>query len=338
MTKHADFHRPGIAPHFARVLAARATREGVSAARLRTVLESTGEPVSGAGGSARISPAQLGALMRLVWRELDDELMGFGRGRHRFGVFALMARQMVNSPTLGEALRFSVQFYNLTSSALRWRLDPQSGRLYLELADPGEDPEHLLEEFLLLVWHRFSNWLVGERIPLLETGLAFPRPGHAAEYRLMFPGPVSYDHACSFIAFDPDWMASPVIRGRRDLRRYLQRLPDEWFIKQVFDGSASARVLRALTQAQGDLSLEALAAQWRISSRTLHRQLRRDGNSFRRLREQVRRERAESLLRESNRPVGEVARLVGMTEPALSRAFKQWTGLSPMAFRRAHRQ
>lgn len=337
MTVLADLRRPGLATHFARVLTRRAAELGVPEARLLRVVRLNRRLLE--EDRVRISPVQLGALMRTVWRELDDELMGFGAGRHRFGTFALMARQMVDSATLGEALRYSVRFYNLTSPALRWRLtESPHCELALSLLEPDRDREHLLEEFMLLVWHRFCNWLVGERIPLRQTAFAFAPPRHRSEYRLMFPGPIHYHQPVSAISVDADWLGAPVIRSRRDLRRYLQRLPDEWFIKQIFDGSVSARVLRALADHSAALSLDDLARHWRISNRTLHRQLKREGNSFRRLREQYRRERAEVLLLEDHCPVGEVARALAMTEPAFSRAFKQWTGMSPLAYRRARRR
>ncbi|WP_116365110.1 AraC family transcriptional regulator [Parahaliea mediterranea] len=337
MTTLADLHRPGIATHFARVLVARATALGVAQDQLLQAVRLNRDLLD--EGRVRISPVQLGALMRLVWRELDDELMGFGAGAHRFGTFALMARQMVDSATLGEALRYSVRFYNLTSPALRWELrEGGHCELALRLAEPEADPDHLLEEFMLLIWHRFCNWLIGERMPLLRTAFRFAAPAHRAEYRLMFPGPVQYRQDISSIQVDSAWLRAPVIRSRRDLRRYLQRLPDEWFVKQIFADSVSARVLRALADAQADLSLEALAGQWHMSSRTLHRQLKREGSSFRRLREQYRRDRAEAMLLEGNGPIGEVAQSLAMTEPAFSRAFKLWTGMSPLAYRRARRR
>jgi len=250
-----------------------------------------------------------------------------------------MARQMVDSATLAEALRYALRFYNLTSPALRWHLDETPYcELRLQLVAPEQDPDHLLEEFMLLLMHRFCNWLIGARIPLIGTAFSFAPTAHRAEYRLMFPGPVRYGQKTSGIQLDSAWLGATVIRSRRDLRHYLQRLPDEWFIKQIFDGSVSARVLGALAESSAALSLESLAHTWCVSSRTLHRQLKQEGNSFRRLREQYRRERAEALLLEGNGPIAEVAHVLAMTEPAFSRAFKQWTGMSPLAYRRARQR
>ncbi len=327
-------HQPDLAVHYPRVLLSRAEARGADPAAL---LKAAGiDEVLLADDTSRVTPAQLGALLRGIWLALDDELSGFGAAPQRFGGFALMARQMIHCETLGEALRYSVRFYNLTSPAMRWELvEGRPSQLQLRLLRPDRDPEHFLEEFILLLWHRFCNWLIGARIPLTHTSFRFSAPAHSAEYRLMFPGPVSFERPFSGISFDPIWMQAPVIRSRQELRRYLGRLPDEWFVKQDFEGSVSERVLRILTDSPRPPSLQELADNWGLSSRTLHRQLRREGTSFRLLLEQVRRERAVGMLLDGHSRVRDIAQALDMTEPAFSRAFKQWTGLSPLAYRRA---
>ena len=330
----SDYDRADLSSHFARVLIARATELGVDREGLLRAVRLSPELL--ANPLSRISPAQLGALLRKIWLELDDELSGFGPAPHRFGGFALMARQMVDSVTLAEALRYAIRYYNLTSPAIRWHLTGSpKARLELGLLNPQSDPDHFLEEFMLLLLHRFSNWLVGERIPLQSTSFRFQRPEHWREYQLMFPGSLSFEQEVSGICFSRDWLDAPVIRSRNDLRRYLSRLPDQWFVKQVFESSTAERVLATLTEASTMPSLEELAANWSLSSRTLHRQLKREGTSFRKLREQVRRDRAVSMLLADKCQIRQVAQALQMTEPAFSRAFKQWTGMSPLAYRQA---
>ncbi len=331
----SDLQRPDLSVHFPRVIVTRAVRLGCEREDLLRAVRLSAESL--ADERTLISPQQLGALLRRVWQVLDDEMMGFAAAPHRFGVFALMARQMVASATLGEALRYAVRFSNLTSSAVRWELEEGSEtRLLLTMLDTRADPDHFLEEFLLLIWHRFSNWLIGERTPLIRTEFRFSTPTHQAVYRGMFPGRISYNHGCSAIVCDGKWLSASVIRSRLDLRRYLQRLPDEWFIKQDFGVSVSERVLRSLAEGDQPLSLAQLAAHWNMSSRTLHRQLQREGTSFRALRDQRRRDLAIDLLLAGDRQVGQIARQLGMTEPAFSRAFKQWTGMTALRYRQTH--
>jgi AraC-like DNA-binding protein len=333
MPKEA-IYRPDISVHFARVVIERASRLGIDRQSLIDAVRLS--PTLLTDNRTRIAPAQLGALIRRVWRELDDELMGFGPVPHRFGLFALMARQMVASANLGDALRYSVRFYNLTSQSLRWELDGgEETRLSLTLAEPAIDGEHFIEELMLLIWHRFCNWLIGERVPLVRTELGFAETPHRAEYRIMFPGPVAFGYPCSSIVFDSNWLRAPVVRSRRELQQYLQRLPDEWFIKQDFDHSLGDRVLRVLGEAEEFPDLASLAARWSMSSRTLHRRLQSEGSSYRELLQQVRRERAITLLLDTDHQVGEIARQLSMSDPAFSRAFRQWTGMSPLAYRKA---
>ena len=117
MTSSA-LRRPDISIHFPQVISRRADDLGLDQASL---CRAAGfRPALLDDPQARITPSQLGALMREVWVGLDDELAGFGAAPQRFGCFPLMARQMVDSSTLGEALRYSCRFYNLTSPALRW--------------------------------------------------------------------------------------------------------------------------------------------------------------------------------------------------------------------------
>ncbi len=327
-------HQPGLSGHFARVLINRAGELGLPPEQLLGAVRLSDELLT--NPLTRITPAQLGILLRTVWRELDDELVGFGADRQRFGTFALMARQMVDSVTLRDALRYSFKFINLTSNSMRWELlEDQDAHLELSLVDPGRDPDHFLEEFMLLLWHRFSNWLIGERIPLTTTRFRFSRPAHWREYRLMYPGELGFDQPVTSASFHRSYLFAPVIRSRIDLHRYLQRTPDEWFVKQMFDGSVSDRVLHALSESNGGITLESLAAEWKVSSRTLHRQLQREGSGFRKLHEQLRKDRAVTMLLAENCQVKQIANALQMTEPAFSRAFKQWTGMSPLAYRKA---
>jgi AraC-like DNA-binding protein len=331
----ASLHSPDIAVHFARILFQRAIELGMSQDILLSAVELT--PVQLRSPHRRISAAQLGNLFRVVMTTLDDELLGFGAAPHRYGGFALMARQMVSCATLGEALRYSEDFTRLTSPALRWQMHiDKLVRLDLQLVDYEADSQHFLEEYCLLAWHRFSNWLIGERVPLVHTAFRFEPPAHSAEYRIMFPGLTTYGHKLSSIRFDAKWLQAPVTRTQSELHNYLQRLPYEWFSKQIFEGNVSDRVKRAFASSDDGMpTLEKLALYGGVSTRTLHRKLQEEGTSYRKLREDFRRERASALLLDGTKKVRDIARQLGMTEPAFSRAFKHWTGVSPLAFRRS---
>ncbi len=49
----------------------------------------------------------------------------------------------------------------------------------------------------------------------------------------------------------------------------------------------------------------------------------------------MRRDKAITWLMEDNCTMGQIARRLHMTEPAFNRAFKGWTGLTPLVYRRS---
>jgi len=76
-----------------------------------------------------------------------------------------------------------------------------------------------------------------------------------------------------------------------------------------------------------------------MSARTLQRRLAAAGLSYHALLDTVRRETAERCVADAELSLGEIAYLVGYSEPAaFHRAFKRWTGVTPQAYRRRLRK
>jgi AraC-like DNA-binding protein len=73
-----------------------------------------------------------------------------------------------------------------------------------------------------------------------------------------------------------------------------------------------------------------------MSPRTLQRHLSEEGTGFSELLDALRHELALEYVRDMQRPLGEVAYLLGYSElSAFLRAFKRWTGKTPSDLRGA---
>jgi AraC-like DNA-binding protein len=103
-----------------------------------------------------------------------------------------------------------------------------------------------------------------------------------------------------------------------------------------YDGHVSARVRQALTSgAGGFLDVQETAVALGISTRTLKRRLAEEGTTFSALLEELRRERAERLLRSTTLSIDAIAETVGYSDVAnFTRAFRRWTKTTPTAFRK----
>jgi AraC-like DNA-binding protein len=90
---------------------------------------------------------------------------------------------------------------------------------------------------------------------------------------------------------------------------------------------------------RGGAEIEIVARDLAMSARTLQRRLAAAGLSYHALLDTVRRETAERCVADAALSLGEIAYLVGYSEPAaFHRAFKRWTGVTPQVYRRRLRE
>ena len=81
--------------------------------------------------------------------------------------------------------------------------------------------------------------------------------------------------------------------------------------------------------------LEVIAEVLHITPRTLQRKLQQEGTTFRGLTDAVKQELAETLLGNRDLSIADIAYKLGYYEPtSFQRAFRQWTGTTPMEFRK----
>ncbi|WP_433263501.1 AraC family transcriptional regulator [Actinosynnema sp. CS-041913] len=282
---------------------------------------------------ARVTPAQYSKLIQNLWEVLDDEFMGFGPQRSKRGTFPTMCLLAVHCSSLEDALRRGLAFYGLFDVRPSMTLCERDGVARFTLAAEGvDDPDRFLIESLLVLWHRFSSWLIGRRIPLRAVDLAYPEPPHAAEYHLIFGCPLRFAAPETVLTFDTRFLRMPVVQDEAALRRFLRNSPAELLSRRDYGADASSQVRRML--GSGVVGLENVAARLGVSAPTLRRKLAAEGTSFREVREQLLRDQAVASLVRGGESVEELALRLGFSEAsAFHRAFKRWTGNSPGAYR-----
>jgi AraC-like DNA-binding protein len=286
----------------------------------------------------RITPDQFSRFMRELWHQGNDDFLGLASQPTKHGVFTLMAKQAANCPNLKAVYRQISHFYNLITDAvsLEFKVEDNLAYFTMTLADESLDPDYSLREFLMLVWHRFPSWLIGQHIPLKSIKLAYPEPKHLNEYRLMYPCPASFNQESTTIVFDAKYLKMPVIQTAKALRGYLKRAPFDWFTRQAYFQVFTQRVVNYLEHNYeiSSTNMDTIAQQLHVTTRTLRRKLNDEGTSFQALKDNVRRDTAIHLLSQPNIPISDISRQLGFSEPAVfTRAFKLWTGVSPKIYR-----
>ena len=184
--------------------------------------------------------------------------------------------------------------------------------------------------------HGYACWLIDSRIPLRGATFPFETPSHHKVYAHLFPGVVQFGRGHAGFSFDAEYLEMPVRRDESALQDMLQRALLLTVFQYRRDRLLVQRVRSLLRTHPSTLgNADSVARALHMSIRTLHRHLRDEGSSLQGLRDEVRREESMRQLRRSTRPIKQVASSVGFRdEKSFSRAFKQWTGKSPTAFRR----
>ncbi len=328
--------RSSISIHFARILLNAARRLCLDEALLLKEAGLHRHMLDNA--HLRITADQFSRLMRAVWRLADDEFLGLGSQRCRQGAFAIMAKLVIHSHNLHSVYYKLCHFYNVINDSLRLELKVvgDEATLSMVLSDPEQDPDYLLRGFLLLLWHRFPSWLIGQRIFLKSVAFDHPAPEHWAEYRLMFPSTVKFDQPLTCLVFDAGILAAPLVQTPETLGHHLHRAPFDWFTRPAYYPVYVRRVLDYLERSDDltNATVSSAALELHMTERTLRRKLLAEGSQFQKLKDGVRRDTAIHYLSQTSMPISLISQRLGFSEPsAFTRAFRQWTGELPKAYR-----
>lgn len=170
-----------------------------------------------------------------------------------------------------------------------------------------------------------------------EVTLSRRRPPLLRPYERVFCAPVRFNAECSAILFPEHWLDTPIETADAALRRMLQEQVDLLDMEEAGQMSEEVRRLLRTALLTHSGSFEDLAAMVGINKRTLARRLEAEGTSFRELSDEIQLEVACQLLKGTAMTITEIGMALRYSETsAFSRAFRQWSGLSPRAWRQRH--
>ncbi|WP_459573708.1 AraC family transcriptional regulator [Cupriavidus sp. 8B] len=321
-----------------------AKRRGLDAAWLMAQVGLTGEQIDDPLWRGRSE--DLARLVQLVWIGLNDEFVGLTERPCKTGIFALMCHCIITEDSLEQALTKSVLFYDLVTDQVTFSLDVKDREveLRLYLRRPELDPNHYLVEFLLSIWYRLIGWMGGIPAPLNFATFSYPKPEtYFDEFKYMFPCDYEFDAAYTSLVFDRLHLKLPIVRTKQELKQFLSVAP-LGFMTIPADVTSYARRVRTFLLKERRLPLEFpdfvdVAMQFNMTEPTLRRKLQQEATSYRAIIENIRRDLAVQKLLKGANSVSEIAELLGYSETrAFTRAFRDWTGLSPIRYRERFRQ
>jgi len=291
-------------------------------------------------GDSRVPISFLVALWQLIGKAANDPGLVIRWSEtlqvRDWGLFGYL---LVNSDTLGDALRRFERYFRILSASADARLDVSRPRvigLALRNAAAGLDRPYAVDYLLssVLVTLRM---IARVHIVPVAIDCACAQPASTLAHREFYRCPVRFSRGESRIVLDARDLTLPVPKADGDLVGYLSSYADSMLPSLLGTETLRDQVRSAIWRGLGDgrPSLRHLAAALKLPPRTLQRRLAAEGTSVQRELEEIRQGIAVAALRDRTHSIEEIAFFLGYREPStFFRQFKRWTGTTPHRFRR----
>ena len=287
---------------------------------------------------ARVTNQQFAGLYRLLAQQCDDETPGMFARPLRGGTLKFLCLSLIGSPSLVTALYRFTQYFRLLLDDLHFVLRTQGPRVQVALLPRTEAVRQntFAQKMMLKLVHGVASWLAGHKIPLAQVDFTHARPEQGSEYVFLYPGPQRFEQPEMALWFDLEQLQTPIRQGQQSVSAFLARAPADWMFVSFAERIVSHRVREHLQQRlEQPVTIAAVADALHFSVRTLARKLQAEGTSFQAIKDELRRDVAIQLLTQSRLAVAQIGQRVGFEDATcFQRAFRQWTGSAPGAYRR----
>ncbi len=161
-------------------------------------------------------------------------------------------------------------------------------------------------------------------------------PNYVNEYQRIFQAPIEFETIDNLLVFEADCLELRPENPDNRLHQILKRYADALVSNLPQLSGVAYKVVEELRRSlqAGEPTAESVAKRLFMSTRTLHRKLKKENTSFASLKDQLRSSLAQSMLKNPELTIAEIAYLLGFSQPsAFNRAFKRWLGTPPQSFR-----
>ncbi len=163
-------------------------------------------------------------------------------------------------------------------------------------------------------------------------------PSELKDYETAFNCHILFNQSSNFIAYRTRDLEMRTAKADASINRFLlERVQEETRGMEVSSSKIVLDVQKLIRDAlpSGIPSIIEIGEHMGMSNRTLTRRLSENRITFRDLIQKSQEEISKDLLQNSSRSVAEIAFQTGFSEQsAFNRAFKRWTGQSPVEFRK----
>ena len=256
--------------------------------------------------------------------------------RHDLSIVGPLGLLAKHCATVGAALGTLSRYHSIHSQGAVYRLHRDGAVAFFirESNVPALAHETQLQDISLCEIAQLVRELCGSAWRPAAIYFTHGEPAHPEVYRRIFGCPVYFSQDVQAIALPAADLNRPLALADPATRQFLETQLSVQAMSKTRPLSDKVRDAIKDQMATGTCTVEAVAEQLSLHSRTVHRRLKAESTTFSRLLEETRRDLATGLLAQTRLSVGQISLTLGYSESAaFSRAFTRWFGISPSHWR-----
>ncbi len=293
-------------------------------------------------GDARISVEEYDRLASLAIEVTGDAALGLHMAElANATTYSLVAHLIAYAATMRRATHSYLRYHRILTDQSAYRLveQGQTAKLLFDVPPSTLLCQRFHAEYTLAGLFRMVQFF-GGGVGIQRVTFEHARPEYAAEYARIFNGVERFEQPESGVIFDSALLDKTQVHADAEFhaaledqaRQRVSRLDERTPHKE----RAFQFLVECVTIERQDM--DATARALGMSVRTLRRRLHEEGASYTELAKVALTTRAQRLVADVDRTIDESAYLLGFSErSAFHRAFKRWTGLTPIEYRRRPR-
>jgi AraC-like DNA-binding protein len=269
--------------------------------------------------------------------------LGTAAGLHyNLGRAGILGFAIISSPTVRAAATVGLRYAGLSSAFTHptYEEDEDEGRIVFDDREVPADVRSIFVERDLSAVAQLVPLMLGGQLRMSHARLDLHLDeARVEEFTRLLPTNAVRAAGRTAIILARDSLDLPLPAADQHTAELCARQCAELLERRRTRRGTAGAVRSMLVRNPADMpSMDEVAEELRVDTRTLHRHLTGEGTSYRQLEAEVREGLAVELLSRTGLTVEEVARRLGYSEVAsFSRAFKRWTGRPPSELRRADR-
>jgi AraC-like DNA-binding protein len=273
-----------------------------------------------------------------------DELFGLHTAKYVQPIsYSVLGFITMNCETLGEAISKIQPFEKLVGDMGVTELFEQDNCMGIawRCQFPDKKVRRHMVDNCLASWLTFARYLTSDDSKPLQVSLKRKQPNlqQCAQYQAIFNCSVVFNQKTDAIIFEKSLLNLPLNKGNKELLPTLESHAtaqlNEIMPKQSMVSQTKAMILKNVNTQEKEINQQTIAAQLKLSSKTLQRRLKAENITFKQLVDQVRLTKTQQLLTKTTESLTNISALLGFSEPrSFFRWFQKHTDTTPGQYRK----